>query len=378
MAVVELLKGQQEMYGTKRQMWTVVIIVVIIVIIAVMNLVTLVAAPIVDDMAPDVAEERQMRVGIRNFDPCIIIDFKSGWTRGFEIELWEEMAKRANVKFEYEFVDFSDIVGTSEKESKIETGEIDVGFGGVTITSDRLERFDSCHSHLSTGLKMVSRKAIKIPYRKLGLALGGLLFIVCLYGHILWFLERGNQLINDNYYPGIFDGMWCIMTTMSTVGYGDISPKKTFGKLFASWVMLTGIGYFCAVISVLSVSSAIDRNACSFSQLNDLRGMTVAVKENATAQKIASNYTSLMILTKTAEEAVSLVESGRVDAALVDAPVVDGMIKKGYRVAASGMLARQDYGIFLRKDDPVRQRLNRSLRTMIEDGTFNEIYNRWF
>jgi len=45
--------------------------------------------------------------------------------------------------------------------------------------------------------------------------------------------------------PGITsaeDGIWWSLVTASTVGYGDIAPKTSLGRLIAAGLMLTGIG----------------------------------------------------------------------------------------------------------------------------------------
>lgn len=320
-----------------------------------------------------------VQVGIRAFEPCVILDEESGWVRGFEIEVWEEMARRADLDFEYVVGTFEDIVGKEGTPSRLVSGDIDVGFSGLTITADRLGQFDSCHSHLSTGLKIVSRKTLRFPFGKVAFALGAFLAVVVVYGVILWRLEHGNDLINDQFIPGVFDSMWCIMTTMSTVGYGAVCPRRPLGRLFTCWVMITGIGYFCAVMGGLTINAMMSKDACAFEELPELRGLTVAVKQNSTAQRIADGYTDVLIPTASAQDAVELVQQGRVDAALVDAPVIDNLVRNGAPVASSALHARQDYGIFLRKEDAaLRHELNRALRTMIEDGTFNEIFSRWF
>jgi voltage-gated potassium channel len=38
------------------------------------------------------------------------------------------------------------------------------------------------------------------------------------------------------------DGIWWAMVTITTVGYGDISPQTTFGRIIAMILMLVGIG----------------------------------------------------------------------------------------------------------------------------------------
>ncbi len=47
--------------------------------------------------------------------------------------------------------------------------------------------------------------------------------------------------------PTEWDGIWWSVTTMTTVGYGDISPETTSGRVIAIVVMLVGVGVLAAV-----------------------------------------------------------------------------------------------------------------------------------
>ncbi|MBO9534537.1 MAG: two pore domain potassium channel family protein [Solirubrobacteraceae bacterium] len=44
-----------------------------------------------------------------------------------------------------------------------------------------------------------------------------------------------------------WDGIWWAMTTVTTVGYGDISPETTAGRVIAMTVMTVGIGFVALV-----------------------------------------------------------------------------------------------------------------------------------
>jgi voltage-gated potassium channel len=48
------------------------------------------------------------------------------------------------------------------------------------------------------------------------------------------------------------DGLYWAITTMATVGYGDISPHKTEGKIIAVVVMLVGIGTATLLIGAVA------------------------------------------------------------------------------------------------------------------------------
>ncbi len=50
----------------------------------------------------------------------------------------------------------------------------------------------------------------------------------------------------------IGDSLYWGITTMTTVGYGDISPKHTTGKVIACTLMLVGIGFFAVITGAIA------------------------------------------------------------------------------------------------------------------------------
>jgi voltage-gated potassium channel len=49
-----------------------------------------------------------------------------------------------------------------------------------------------------------------------------------------------------------WDGIWWALTTVTTVGYGDLSPKTDGGRIIALVVMLVGIGF----VAILTAAAA--------------------------------------------------------------------------------------------------------------------------
>lgn len=48
------------------------------------------------------------------------------------------------------------------------------------------------------------------------------------------------------------DAFYFSVTTIATVGYGDLAPKTDFGKLFTTLYIVVGVGLFVALVSFLS------------------------------------------------------------------------------------------------------------------------------
>lgn len=54
--------------------------------------------------------------------------------------------------------------------------------------------------------------------------------------------------IEPDTFPSLFDSLWWVMTTMTTVGYGDFYPTSTGGRIFAMALYIIGIGILGVVI----------------------------------------------------------------------------------------------------------------------------------
>ena len=66
------------------------------------------------------------------------------------------------------------------------------------------------------------------------------------------------RLIDHREYSSIWEGMWWSLQTVTTVGYGDVTPKDTAGKIVGAVVMLEGIA-FLAIITAAITSAFVTR-----------------------------------------------------------------------------------------------------------------------
>ena len=64
-------------------------------------------------------------------------------------------------------------------------------------------------------------------------------------------LER---FLDHQEYPTIGKGLWLALQTVTTVGYGDVTPKQPVGRFIAAVVMLAGIGFLAVVTAAVTAS----------------------------------------------------------------------------------------------------------------------------
>jgi voltage-gated potassium channel len=53
-------------------------------------------------------------------------------------------------------------------------------------------------------------------------------------------------------YPNVGVGLWWAIQTVTTVGYGDVVPTSTLGRLVAALVMVVGIGFLTVITAVIT------------------------------------------------------------------------------------------------------------------------------
>jgi putative amino-acid transport system substrate-binding protein len=80
---------------------------------------------------------------------------KNDQLQGFEVDLWQEIAKRNNAQVEFITVNFSGLFGM------LETGRIDTISNQITITPARSEKYAFSQTYVYDGAQVVVRKGNK-------------------------------------------------------------------------------------------------------------------------------------------------------------------------------------------------------------------------
>jgi voltage-gated potassium channel len=60
------------------------------------------------------------------------------------------------------------------------------------------------------------------------------------------------RVLDHDEYSNVWVGMWWALQTVTTVGYGDVTPRQTSGRLVAAFVMLEGIAFLTIIIAAIT------------------------------------------------------------------------------------------------------------------------------
>lgn len=127
--------------------------------------------------------------------------------------------------------------------------------------------------------RRVERKGLRPRYAAY-LILAAWLIAVVVYGIV-------EHATDPTTFHTVWLGMWGGVETVTTVGYGDVVPASTAGKIVASVLMLGGLS-FLAIITALITSAFVTRSQTKAQagqhddvsdQLHEISTQLAAVKE---------------------------------------------------------------------------------------------------
>lgn len=93
--------------------------------------------------------------------------------------------------------------------------------------------------------------------RRAAAIIAGFTFLITIAGGIL------ERVLDHREYPTIGRGLWFALQTVTTVGYGDVTPSRAQGRVIAAVLMLSAIG-FLAVITASVTASLVENSRRRF------------------------------------------------------------------------------------------------------------------
>src|SRR5262245_35463066 len=330
----------------------------------------------------------ELRVATRVLPP-VVVD-QGGMLTGFSIDLWSKIAERMKLKMRYQVA--PDVRALLDD---VRTGKADLGVAAISVTAARETEFDFSHPILNAGLQIMVRgkgqEADSNPLMDLlGLLfsktilvwLGIALLLIIVPAHLVWFLERnhrGGIVPTEKYIPGIFHAMYWAAGTLAT--QAEQMPRQWLARVLAVLWMFTGVVFVAFYTAQLTATLTVQQIQGTINGPDDLQGKKVATTRGSTAAAQLATLRAQVIEVAGIEDAYQALLNKDAEAVVFDAPILlyyaanEG---KGRVHMVGAPFRKEDYGIVFQAGNPLRKRVNNTLLALREDGTYQQIYDKWF
>ncbi len=315
---------------------------------------------------------------------------QNGSLTGFSVDLWNAIAARLKVTTNYQIMP-----DVSHLEEAMRSKSVDLVLG-VFITSARDEVFDFSIPTLQAGQQIMVRDTgeraatvnplmdlLRLLFSRTTLLwLCVALLIVLIPAHVIWFLERrqpDSMLSNQNYFPGIFEVIYWGLSSLTS--QAQTMPREWAARAFSIYWMFVGVVFVALYTAQLTTTLTVEQIRGAIEGPSDLPGKQVATLAGSTAADYLRDQHAQVQEFATTDQMFKALLDKKVDAVVSAAPIVlyyaahDG---KGRVKTVGPEFNTAPAAIMVQLDSPLRRKINLALVALRENGSYQQIYDKWF
>ncbi len=324
-----------------------------------------------------------LKVGIKSSPPFTMIN-KQGYS-GISIDLWEEIAEKKNFQYEIKEYELIPLLNA------VENGEVDVCISPLTVTSERVKRFHFTQPFYISNLAIAvpgtgETSALQFIANFFSLefikAVFLLFTILLVFGLLIWIAERRK---NTGEFPenwrGIGDGIWWSAVTMTTVGYGDKSPKSFPGRLISIIWMFTAVIVISSFTAAIASALTVDKISSNIEDVKDLRQVKTGTVKASSSDKYLQKKNINTIQFETIREGLQALADKKIDAFVYDEPILRYLIRdmglSGQVYLLPESFNKSYYSFSLPPNSLLRDSINPVLLEELERPTWQGILNEY-
>jgi polar amino acid transport system substrate-binding protein len=312
-----------------------------------------------------------------------------GLFTGVSVDLWRRVAEDLHRQYELTLVSQMDAILTG-----LQRGQFDVAIGAITITPERSDRVDfSYPAHRSGVAVAFARKSGPLSaLTSYGAALSGMgplvgimLALLLLIGILMWRVENNRGHAERAGEAGVrtwHDGLYWAAVTMTTVGYGDKTPKSALGRLMAVLWMLSSLALVSLVSTNLVSRMTAETVAGVPSPRNaDLVGLRLAAAADSSGAEYLEHlhlpYTKCVNL----RAALQRLADGQADAVVNSVGALQYAIANDFSKTVAppnGLLAPAYMAFALPANSPLKKPLDDALIRVTENPEWRALEETYF
>ncbi len=333
-------------------------------------------------------ETPELRVAVFIAPPGVME--QNGTLTGFGVDLWNAIAARLRVKTSYQVMPD---VSHTEEAMRSKNADLTLGF---FITSARDEVFDFSIPTLQAGLQIMVRDTgeqaqtanplsdlLRLLFsRTTVLWLGMALLIVLIPAHVIWLLDRRQEdsmLSNRNYFPGIFEVIYWGLSSLTS--QAQTMPRHWVARALSIFWMFTSVVFVALYTAQLTTTLTVEQIRGAIEGPGDLPGKQVATLANSTAADYLRAQNAQVQEFGTTDQMFKALLDKKVDAVVSAAPVLlyyAAHLGKGLVKTVGPEFNTAPAAIMVQLDSPLRRKINVAMIALRENGTYQQIYDKWF
>lgn len=331
---------------------------------------------------PVVAQAQDYRVVTVTRPPFSMED--DGQQSGFAIDLWDAVAQDLGWTYTIDRTDsFGDMLAA------VETRQADAAVANISITADRETVMDFSQPIFEAGLQVMVHSDTAsasvwdaILSRDLFIAILAAFAMLFGGGMLMWQLEKRHQPYFDMpARQAMFPSFWWALNLVVNGGFEERQPRSPLGRLFAVFMVISSLFIVSVFVARITAVLTVDAIQSNVDSINDLYGKPVGTVTDSTAALFLdrrdfrfTGYNDPMAL-------ISAFESGEIEAAVFDAPILAYYVNTEGKNAArliDKVFLPENYGVALPSGSELAEPFNQSLLRLRENGTYDALYRKWF
>jgi polar amino acid transport system substrate-binding protein len=203
---------------------------------------------------------------------------------------------------------------------------------------------------------------------ELGTLLAIMLLLPLSIGGLMWALERPGsrpERAGDSAVQTLHDGLYWAAVTMTTVGYGDKTPKTSIGRVLAVLWMIASLALVSLFSSTL-VSRMTAENIVGAAQVDraELGGLRLAAVTDSSGAEYLDSLGLAHTKSDDLRQALRELANGRVDAVVNSVGALQYAISREFSAVVAiprGVLAPAYMAVALPANSPLKKPLDRAL-----------------